>query len=123
MATHALDGAAPRAKQPLYGTVAASNRIHPLERTRNWQANADIAADYARSRRGEGKTSIQAAGERLDNASIMLGYINDDPRVEVVEDLHVEVEREYFQARDKYMAELVKLTGETAADLERRVAA
>lgn len=123
MATHALEGARPRAKQTLYDRIATDNRNHPLERTRHWQDGADTAADYGRHLRTAGKTPIQAAGQRLDSASTMFRMISDDDRAEVVEELFGSVEREYLEAKQGYMAELVRLTGETAADLERRIAA
>ncbi len=123
MATQAIEGARPCAKQSLADRIAADNRRHPLERTRIWQEGEDIAAEYARNLRIEGKTPIQAAGERLDTASIMFRMVSDDHRVEVVEELFGSVQREYLDAKQAYLAELVKLCGETSADLERRIAA
>ena len=123
MATQALQVAQSCAKPSLYDRIAADNRSHPLERTRIWQAHADAAAEYARTLRTRGKTPIQAAGERLDIAVTCFRMVADDPRPEVVEELFGSAEREYLDAKQGYMAELVKLTGETAANLERRVAA
>ena len=123
MASHTLEGARPCAKPSLYDRIAADNRNHPLERTRRWQDEADIAAEYARTLRTAGKTPIQAAGERLDIAVVCFRMVADDPRPEIAEELFGNAEREYLHSKQAYMAELVKLTGETAVDLGRRVAA
>ena len=123
MASHTLEGGRPRAKPSLYERIAADNRNHPLERTRNWQDEADRAAEYARTLRTRGKSPIQAAGERLDMAVFCFRMVADDDRPEVVEDLFGNAEKGYLGAKQAYMAELVNLTGETAANLERRIAA
>ena len=123
MATRNIEGARPRAKQSLYERISEDNRNHPLERTRHWQDGADIAAEYGRHLRTAGKTPIQIAGETLDDAADSFRLISNDDRPEVLEELFGRVQARYLDAKQGYLSLLTELTGETAADLERRVGA
>ena len=123
MAARSLEGARPRAKQSLYDRVSEDNRNHPLERTRDWQYFADQAVEYGRHLRTAGQTPIQIAGERLDDAADSFRLISNDDRAELLEELFGKVQADYLNAKQGYLSLLAELTGETAADLERRVGA
>jgi hypothetical protein len=85
-------------------------------------AFCDQVAKQLKARRDRDKTPLQIAGERLDLASILFRRASSDTRPHM-EAVFASVQAEYFAAREAYLALLVEATGETGADLERRIAA